>query len=236
NPIYFYLPAIAMPIVYLMLYRHWQGSWRGRAFITVLTAGGFAICVTSPFFLKSATAETRAVAAAVSDAAQEHGQADTLYLVDFPARHQFAIPEARWRSPAARRKRVVVLNLSPIYLRPAPSDVRVVNPYTFQLTASEATFGTTGFEHLLLRRDIIDFYPGFTFTTPDYSGKILVVEPTYESRVDPPLIAALRRHLALPPREQVGAKTLQFQFREPLSSRAHLFLQVTEDGVLPLEF
>lgn len=236
NPIYFYMPSLVIPVIYLMLYKRWQLSWRGTALLVVLIGGGYLATAASAFVLTYGTTGSRAIAIHSIEHIRAHPEAEVVYLLDYPARNQYSVPEIRWRAPDIADKDIVILNLSPIFMRPAPSDVVQVAPDTFEIHASEATFGSTGFENMMLRREIIEFPLGFTFGAEGYTATIVATEPAYDSRHVTLPIALLRRHLDLPPREQLGIKTLRFEFEDELDSPRHLFLQIMPDGVRRLDF
>ena len=242
NPIYFYLPSVAVTLLYTCWIERWLDCGahpRPRLASTVagilLFAGG-TVCIASSGYIRDANAPTHETAEGAVAAYRAYSDVNRIYILDLPARQHFAAAEMRLREPRMKDVEIVVLNLSPVYLGPAPSVVHPVGDRSFFLTPTAANYVTTGFENVVLRKDVLDIHEGQRIKGPGYAIEVTKTGPVFETRVDAPPIAFLRRHLALPAKGQLGALELKVEFDKPLAAEDTLFLQVVDGGVEVVDF
>ena len=242
NPIYFYLPSVAVALLYTCWIERWLdigARTRPRLANTVtgvlLFVGG-TVCIASSGYIRDANAPTHETAEGAVAAYHAYPGVNRIYILDLPARQHFAAAEMRLREPRLKDIEIVVLNLSPLYLRPAPSVIRPIGNRSFLLIPIEANYFTTGFENIVVRRDVLDIHEGQRIKGPGYAIEVTKTGPVFETRVDAPPIAFLRRHLALPAERQLGVLELKVEFDKPLASEDTLFLQVVGGGVEVVDF
>lgn len=242
NPIYFYLPSVAVALLYTYWIERWLDSSdqpRPRLATTVasilLFVGG-PVCIASSGYIRDANAPTRNTAEGAVAAFRAYSNVKRIYVLDLPARQHFAAAEMRMRDARLKDVEIVVLNLSPLYLRPAPSAIYPVDDRTFFLTPTEANYFTTGFENVVLRKAVLDLHEGQRIEGPGYTIEVTKTGPVFETRIDSPSVAFLRGHLSLPAAQQLGVLELRVEFDRPLAADDTLFVQVVDGGVEVIDF
>lgn len=244
NPVYFYLSSPAIVLFYVFLYRTYGNSPRrgvaltSHSLLAFTLVFGLFFCYASGVALRSMASSNRGYAEKIIFHLDKPSASDTtvVYLIDFPGRNQYLVPQIRWLAERHADKEFIVLNLSSKYVAPVVSEIRVIDRRTFDLTATDATYLTTGFATAVMNADIIDVYPGQMVSHERYELHVVEVEPVYESRRDSPAIKAVRLRLKLPHPDQMGIKTLRCRFEQPLDDPGVLFLQLTPEAVRTVTF
>ena len=236
NPIYFYLPSIAVVMFVVQLATEWRDSSRrglriaGSAILAFSLVFGAGFCFLRGMAHTANANEQRAIAKSILEEIQESRPVDIVYLIDLPAVYQYLVPEIRWLDRDLEQSRFVVLNLSSRFIRPIASEVAVLDAQTFELSASEGPYLVTGFETVIMGDALMAIKAGVVIEADGYTITVTETSAANDGVYDPPPIPELRRAFRLPNPEQLGIRRLRYRFEHDLADPAVVFVQFTPDG------
>lgn len=242
NPIYYYLSSTVIGIVYISLYRKFCASpvrlhgKTARIALQFFLVVGLGLSVAAGPLVRNTGVMSRQVSSSVIEALREHPESKLVYILDAPAGCHYLVPELRLATDKFDDVKFMHLNLSSDLIIPITSRVIQLDNFRFEVYPSQGSFFTTGLEQVAFGKDILDFKPGVAVRHPNYQIEILGVAPNFERRHDNAFLTALRSHLELPGRDQVGVTGLRYLFSKPLLAKEHIFLRIVGGGAEVVKF